>query len=454
MGKRTKARLFCWVFFHCAEILCAALDAFCKLCRSFFTLTLHIMAHLTYFGVENFKRFEKFEMENIGQFNLMWGDNNVGKTSVLEALLFHPEPHIFKHRLLTVLFSFRNFSDITRSYWTYFANRKNLPLLVGEVKFVYEGVETGHTIESIFFREGTKAVNWNRINSHDDYDGDYKNILKSIIPFEQDNAADIERVRRLITKRADTTVLSEQDNAADNNEEFFQDNKFIPRFDGTFTFGDNIKFDGTFYPHPQMPYIPFFLGYEHNLTRKFTRYIQRSESLTDAFTRGLRCMIPGAKGIIVETEETSPQNPILLIRQEGNDVAMPLGTFGDGAIKLFRILVEIIVHKGERLMIDEIDSGVHVSRFHDFLRAILLAAQEHKVQIFATTHNYECLKFFKEVLEEKEMQELQANARGIKLIATPSGETKALTYTFEEFRYSFETMNDPRVVFRFAEDVR
>ncbi len=44
--------------------------------------------HLTYFKVENFK---SFEMNNIGQFNLLLGDNNVGKTSVLEALLFDEE---------------------------------------------------------------------------------------------------------------------------------------------------------------------------------------------------------------------------------------------------------------------------------------------------------------------------------------------------------------------------
>ena len=44
--------------------------------------------HISYFKVENFKRFESFEMENIGQFNIIVGDNNVGKTTVLEALLF------------------------------------------------------------------------------------------------------------------------------------------------------------------------------------------------------------------------------------------------------------------------------------------------------------------------------------------------------------------------------
>ena len=44
--------------------------------------------HLSYFKVENFKRFDSLEVNDIGQFNLIVGDNNVGKTSLLEALLF------------------------------------------------------------------------------------------------------------------------------------------------------------------------------------------------------------------------------------------------------------------------------------------------------------------------------------------------------------------------------
>ncbi len=43
--------------------------------------------HLTYFKVENFKKFDSLEVNDIGQFNLIVGDNNVGKTCLLEALL-------------------------------------------------------------------------------------------------------------------------------------------------------------------------------------------------------------------------------------------------------------------------------------------------------------------------------------------------------------------------------
>ncbi len=42
--------------------------------------------HITYFEIKNFKRFDALELTDIGQFNLIVGDNNVGKTSLLEAL--------------------------------------------------------------------------------------------------------------------------------------------------------------------------------------------------------------------------------------------------------------------------------------------------------------------------------------------------------------------------------
>src|SRR5438094_8588307 len=66
--------------------------------------------HLSYFKVENFKRFESFEMKDLGQFNLIVGDNNVGKTSVLEALLFDADQSVFVNNLISAL-SFRGLKN-------------------------------------------------------------------------------------------------------------------------------------------------------------------------------------------------------------------------------------------------------------------------------------------------------------------------------------------------------
>jgi AAA15 family ATPase/GTPase len=51
--------------------------------------------HIVDLTIGNFKRFSDFEVKNLGQFNLIVGDNNTGKTSFLEALLLGENENIF-----------------------------------------------------------------------------------------------------------------------------------------------------------------------------------------------------------------------------------------------------------------------------------------------------------------------------------------------------------------------
>ncbi len=48
--------------------------------------------HISSFKLTNFKQFKSLELDHMGQFNLIVGDNNVGKTSLWEVLLVHDDP--------------------------------------------------------------------------------------------------------------------------------------------------------------------------------------------------------------------------------------------------------------------------------------------------------------------------------------------------------------------------
>lgn len=77
--------------------------------------------HFSYFRIKNFKRFKDLEVKNIGQFNLVLGDNNVGKTSLLEALMWEPSMHVYQEKLSHVLFrKYKNYTpneDVLKHFY-------------------------------------------------------------------------------------------------------------------------------------------------------------------------------------------------------------------------------------------------------------------------------------------------------------------------------------------------
>jgi AAA15 family ATPase/GTPase len=338
--------------------------------------------HLTYFKVENFKRFESFEMNNIGQFNLILGDNNVGKTSVLEALLFDLEDaNQFRDNLLTVLYDFRKIEPDTEN---------PLNLLVKGEKY-------------------TLSVS---------YDHNYAANEKAIFA-----------ISVYTTLNTTPNILVRDDTVGKNAENI----KAI--------IINSSKNEGGL-AKQSIPYIPFHLGYDNDLVHFYNSFIEPSKSIESNFIEALKSVLPTIDGLKVGI--TPKNTPFLRISQTDKDERIALSMFGEGTIKLFRILMKIVVHRGKRLMIDEIDAGVHFKKFKDFWRTILLAAKQNEVQIFATTHNEECLVAFKEILEETELLGFQQDARCFELLELPNKQVKAYTLSYEEFAAMIETKTNIR----------
>ncbi len=68
-----------------------------------------------------------------------------------------------------------------------------------------------------------------------------------------------------------------------------------------------------------------------------------------------------------------------------------LNSFGWGFIKLFIIASVLVDNRIKYLFIDEIESGLHHTKMREFLRSLFKLAQKLQIQIFATTHNEEFL---------------------------------------------------------------
>lgn len=76
----------------------------------------------------------------------------------------------------------------------------------------------------------------------------------------------------------------------------------------------------------------------------------------------------------------------------GGEIRLPLEHFGAGASRLLSIVTQAYMAGGGVLLIDEIESGIHHQFMASFWSVLLELAERTGIQIFATTHSYECLK--------------------------------------------------------------
>lgn len=117
---------------------------------------------------------------------------------------------------------------------------------------------------------------------------------------------------------------------------------------------------------------------------------------------------------------------------------IPVHLIGDGVIKLMNILLAIIDYKNGFLFIDEIDNGLHYSVLKNLWKLIFDVSKAYNTQLFISTHDFETLKYLKEVLEEDNYAQFQEEVRSYTLKRDIKNNLKVYGYKFPEFENSIE----------------
>ncbi len=73
---------------------------------------------------------------------------------------------------------------------------------------------------------------------------------------------------------------------------------------------------------------------------------------------------------------------------------IPLSSLGDGIMRLFAAALALAHSHNGFLVIDEVENGIHHSALKGFWKMMLEAAEKHNVQVFATTHSFDCVRAF------------------------------------------------------------
>jgi AAA15 family ATPase/GTPase len=343
---------------------------------------------LSKIDIASFKNLRNIELEDFGHINLILGDNNVGKTSVLEVLLFDENPNNF-------------LSNLRGTY----LHKLNVSHIKGNIDFVtpfLDSKRNGAAIEFNTFLKGAKVGTKYSITSKELGSLTKAQYEKLELYFSNSSP----NLHTAIVKRGSREYVIPQNSPSLDNE-------------------------STIY----MPFISPKIIYADDLLNFYSKAIIPSKSKKQQLIQDMNQFIPGLEDIEIATQSTSGI-PILITRIDGNDTALPLNMYGDGSIKFFRILVEIATSANARLMIDEIDSGIHFSRLKSLWRTTLNSAIQNNTQLFITTHNDECLAYLKEVLEEEEFKHMQSECRCYTMRQLPDGSTKAFKYEFPNFAFA------------------
>lgn len=84
------------------------------------------------------------------------------------------------------------------------------------------------------------------------------------------------------------------------------------------------------------------------------------------------------------------------------DHPVPLNSMGDGMRKVLRLAVQSFSAKDGFFLIDEFENGLHFSVQKKIWSWLFDLAERFNIQVFATTHSWDCIESFSNVAKEKQ----------------------------------------------------
>jgi AAA15 family ATPase/GTPase len=350
---------------------------------------------LTNLSIKNFRCFEDFKLKDLKRVNIFVGDNNSGKSSVLEAVGFlYP--------------TVRNYVNIVQS-------RESIIYRDSTMIGIRNGRTSISRFDYLFYKKKTE----NKIE-----------IISELQDSEIKIALSIEKGDYFLDKHGDRNRIMR---FGEDGPIFKED---IKAFIGNYRYkniSDKIGFSNS--------------GVIKSLIEGFDEY--RIELLFDDIPSTKEVAIKWNKIIEnggLEAEEKyikllqkfDPEitniriklgEDLLFFKRDGYETN--LSNMGNGFKKFFDIMLtaEIVGKASDKpkiLCIDEIDNGLYHDKQDLFWEQIIKLCEEYNIQLFATTHSYDSLTNLNSFLQKKQFNDI------IKIVRLTKFEEKILQTSFDQ----------------------
>ncbi|MCP4105337.1 MAG: AAA family ATPase [Desulfobacteraceae bacterium] len=135
----------------------------------------------------------------------------------------------------------------------------------------------------------------------------------------------------------------------------------------------------------------------------------------------------------IKDDTFSTEKAIVKLRNISKPVS--LGSMGDGVVKILRAVINLVRCENGTLLIDEFENGLHWSVQVELWKIIYRLAEKLNVQIFATTHSQDTIwALHKAALSEKR----EKDTRVVKLKLTKKQMIKAVELDVEDIEAALD----------------
>lgn len=321
--------------------------------------------------IENFRSFEHYKVENLARVNLFVGDNNSGKTSVLEAIRFL----VAQGRLQTLFSIMRERGEYESDSERRHSYRYKLQSLFSSANDPHFDIELADSREleiRATYAEPVQAV-------------------EQIVKLGVKQAKGFGNPRLHSTSRLHSSKIDidlRQDSADLNDDLTAQSPTGYLK-----NHSDDLDAFPFFRREPNYLSISVAGEQTGQLASLWTKVLE-SRREQDVL-KAINLIVEDCSDIHFAPSASTKSHVFL-------DVAgkrRPLAEFGGGTASILAIASGLGYCANGYLFVDEIDTGLHFSRLADVWRMVITTARELDVQVFATTHSQDCLRALADAID-------------------------------------------------------
>lgn len=311
--------------------------------------------------IENFRGFQSFELQNLGRVNLLVGENNSGKTSLLEAI------YLLKSGVN--LLPLYELIQIRAEYLS--GDPKTRPDL--DIKLLFH--QRRPQIEDYFLIESLTTDGSQELLRY--------SLQKNGSDFQQGAAGDLVELYRGFSLVVNALSQENQELEMPLHTDMGLPQKYVRQFAEPPGF-------------TQHQFVPSALAGSKNLNTLFDA-IELTPKEEDLYEM-LRVIEPEIQRIAPQRNHSGEFKVLLA----GAEDPIPLRNLGGGVGHLLNLALSLVNAAGGLLMVDDIDMGLHSSVMPDLWRLIWETANKLDIQVFATTHSRDCWQSLAEIAAQED----------------------------------------------------